>query len=68
MYIVNGEALDESKVYECSGIEAEWLMFEKKLPLLSSTKDGKYYFAKTDSLNDALEEIPFWLKVKKFIK
>lgn len=67
MYVTNGIEANKD-LYECSGVEAEWLMYTKKIPLFSSTKDGKFYFAKTENLNKALKEIPFWLKVKKFIR
>lgn len=67
MYVVNPEKIDISKLYLCSGVEAEWLIYEQHLPVFGKTKDGRFYFAKTDKLNMALEEMPFWLKVKKCI-
>lgn len=68
MYIVNPEILDESKYFVCNGVIAEYLIYEKHLPLFSRKKEmGKWYFAKTDALLKAIDEMPFWLNLSKII-
>jgi len=44
-----------------------YLVFEKNLPVLSYDKDY-YYFANTEMLEKALEEMPFYLKVIAFFQ
>lgn len=64
MYITNPESIPKNKIYFCNGIISEWLIYQKKLPLLC--KNGRQFgFMKTDALEKALKELPFWLKVTK---
>lgn len=66
MYVTNVDKIDPEKVYECNGVIAEYLIYQKHISLLSrNQKLGKWYFAKTDNLEKALEEMPFWLNIAK---
>jgi hypothetical protein len=68
MYVTNPQAIDKSKLYVCNGIIANYLIYEKHLPLFSHDKsDGKWYFAKTELLNKAIEEMPFYYNLSKII-
>ena len=64
MYILNPDALSQDKIYYCNGIIANWLIYTKHLPLLCK-KDRKFGFAITNSLKEAILELPFWLKINK---
>ena len=64
MYILNPESIPKEKIYWCCGIIAEWLMENKKIPILCR-KDRMFGFMKTESLNDALKNMPFWLRLSK---
>jgi len=64
MYITNPEEFGKEKVYWCNKILGEYLIYKIHLPLLC--KDGNNFgFAKTQSLEEVLEKLPFWLKVAK---
>jgi hypothetical protein len=64
MYITNPEVISEDKIFYCNGIMSEYLIYQKHLPLFC--KNGrKFGFAKTEELEKALREIPFWLKCTK---
>jgi len=65
MYIVNPDVLENQ--YECNGIIAKYLMEDCGIPLLSR-KGGVFYFAKTDELKQKLENLPFWLRVYKYLR
>ena len=57
MYVINPEKIDASKLYKCNRPVANWLIYEKHLPLFSR-KDGFFYFARTDELSKAIKEMP----------
>jgi hypothetical protein len=60
MYITNPQTLNQSKLFKCNKIIAEWLQTHK-IPILSiSGRD--YVFACTDDLKQALSKLPFYLK------
>ncbi len=61
--IINHEMIE--KKFKCKKILADYLMYERNLPLLSL--DGKdYYFTDNDLLREILQSLPFWLKFIKF--
>ena len=64
MYITNPESISENKVYYCNGVISEWLIYDKNFPLLCK-KGREFGFAKTDVLQEALEKMPFWLRIAK---
>jgi hypothetical protein len=64
VYITNPEVIDKNKIYFCNGIIGEFLIYQKNLPLFC--KKGRLFgFSKTDALEKALKELPFWLKCTK---
>jgi hypothetical protein len=64
MYILNSEVLSEDKIYWCNGIIANFLIYSKHIPLL--TKKGRMFgFVQTKLLEDAIGELPFYMKVMK---
>ena len=65
MYVVNPEAIDKNKLYECNGIIANYLK-ERGFVFLSK-KDGKWIFMKTDKLLEVLSEMPFYYNISKII-
>jgi hypothetical protein len=61
MYILNSKELPREKIYWCNGLLSNWLL-ERGFPLFC--RDGrKFGFARTDVLEEALKNIPFWLKI-----
>jgi len=66
MYIKNAkESLnyqDKSKFFSCDFKIANHLMTFNKIPVLFNV-DEKYYFARTDGLEEALKELPSELEV-----
>lgn len=49
-------------IYECSPFIGRYLVNERSIPVLSI--DGsKWYFAKTDLLEEVLKSMPLYLKV-----
>lgn len=68
MYVTNPEAIDKNKLYECNGIIANYLIYERNIPLFSRDKsEGKYFFVKTEALLKAIEELPFYYRIVKII-
>ena len=68
MYIINGKEWDENKIYRCNGIISNWLIYEKHLPLFSQDKATRsYYFARTEALENALKEMPFFYNIAKIL-
>jgi len=63
MFIVNPEEQDLSKLYSCNGLIATELIYTHKLPLYGKGLKGENYFAKTDALLKALENLPFWMHI-----
>jgi hypothetical protein len=64
VYILNPDTIPKEKIYWCNGIIGNFLIFEKHFPLL--TKKGRMFgFAKTDSLEKAILELPFYLRVTR---
>jgi hypothetical protein len=64
MYVLNPEIALEKRIYWVNGIIAEWLIETKKIPILCK-KDRLFGFAKTEELNRAILDMPFWLKLSK---
>ena len=48
--------------FECGKIVANYLIYEKKLPLLS-VKNSRYYFIKDERLEDILDSSPWRIKL-----
>jgi hypothetical protein len=48
--------------YRCNKIVANYLMYQKQLPLLA-LKGGKYYFTYDSKLFDIITRFPVWVKV-----
>ena len=66
MYVVNAHELSEAELYECNAIIANWLIYDKHLPLFSRNNEKrKFYFAKTEALEKALKEMPFYYNIAK---
>ena len=41
-----------------------YLVFQCGIPILSHDGVGKYYFSKTDKLEQSIKKIPFGIKIK----
>jgi hypothetical protein len=68
VYVINGKDWGEDKVYKCNGLIANWLIYEKNIPLFSQDKStNSYYFARTKALAEALEDLPFYYNIVKDI-
>lgn len=63
MFITNVDDMPQDKIYRCGNIIANWLIYEKNIPLLGKSKNGDFCFSKTDLLKEILEHIPFYYKV-----
>lgn len=67
MYVINPSAISQGRLYECSGVIANWLIYTRHFPLFGKSQAGKFIFVKTPALEKALEEMPFHLKVAKIL-
>jgi hypothetical protein len=68
MYIVNPSSLDKDSLFETNGVIANYLI-KNGIPLLSRKEaEGIWIFAKTENLQKALDKMPFYYKVSKFLK
>jgi len=67
MYVLNTDGFPPDKIYECNSSIADWLMIEKQFPLLGRSTEGKLCFAKTDTLMEILETLPFYLKISEYL-
>ena len=63
MFIVNMDEVLGFKTFSCGKLLADWLIYEKNVPLLGNSKDGKFLFAKTELLLEVLSEMPFYIKL-----
>lgn len=63
MYVVNADELDISKLYHCSGIVANHLIYDAHLSVFGRCNKGGYYFVRSDKLREALKNMPYWMKV-----
>jgi len=50
--------------YECGESIKNYLVFQCGIPILSHDGAGKYYFSKTDKLEQSIKKIPFGIKIK----
>jgi hypothetical protein len=64
VYVINGKEWGEEKIYKCNGLIANWLIYEKNIPLFSQDKKF-YYFARTKTLEEALKDLPFYYNIAK---
>ena len=62
MYVINPDSIPKEKLSYANGVLAHWLIYSAHIPLFSR-KGKQYVFAKTKLLDDALANVPFWLKV-----
>lgn len=67
MYVTNPENYDKTKLYECNGVVAEYLIANHISLFSRSVEQGIWYFAKTEKLQKALDEMPFWFNIKKIL-
>jgi len=69
MYVKNvGEKKDKEKFFYCIKVLGNWLIYKAHLPLFGRTKDDMYIFARTEKLQEALDEAPFYLKAINDLK
>lgn len=62
MYVVNPETIASEKLYKCKRRMGEWLLYTKDIPVFGKDKDNKHwFFAKTEELEKALKDKPFWV-------
>lgn len=55
MYITNPSILPKNKIYKCNQTMAEYLIYNKQIPLLS--RDGEFFiFSITKKLEEALKD------------
>jgi len=62
MYILNATQDQLDEWYKANKPTYEYLFYKKYIINISKFGDY-YYFAKTEELEKALEEAPFWLKI-----
>lgn len=49
--------------FECNKKVADWLVYKNGLSILSIDRKNKlYYFAITDKLKEAIDNMPLWFK------
>lgn len=66
--ITNPEVIPRSHVITVNGVVANYLMNEKKVPLLGKNQyKSEFYFAKTFEVELFMKEMPFYLKLSKYI-
>jgi len=58
--IINAEEYMDT--FRCNQILANYLIYNKKVPLLS-VKKNYYYFRKNELLDKALKSLPFYIKI-----
>ena len=61
MFIKNVESI-QSPIFICNKILGKYLINHNKIPILS-IKDNKYIFAETQHLKEALNSLPFLMKI-----
>jgi len=63
--ITNNESMPRK--FKCKKILANYLLYQKKLPLLSV--DGEYYyFLDNESTKDILRNLPIWLRLLRWVE
>jgi hypothetical protein len=60
--IINVQSMPHK--FKCKKLLANYLQYERNLPLLSVDSDY-YYFVDNDLLQEILESLPWWLKLLK---
>jgi hypothetical protein len=62
--LINPEIIPKERTIIVNGVIANYLMQDKKVPLLGKSPDGsKFYFSSTDDVNKFIKELPFWMKL-----
>jgi hypothetical protein len=64
--IINSEIIDEKHKFACNKSTMEYLVYKCGIPLLSF-RNGKYYFAKNDKLEECLKRMPLIIKLKSYL-
>lgn len=63
MFIVNPEVFDVSTLYACNILVRNWLVYSKNIPVFGKgVMPNIWYFSKTKELDDALADMPEYLK------
>jgi hypothetical protein len=62
MYIINPEKVPKFETFKCTRLLAEFLIYKKHLPLFAREGSRLFLFAKTEALENALKETPFYIK------
>jgi hypothetical protein len=62
MYITNPEKIPKFETFKCGRLLAEYLIYTKHLPLFAREGSKFFLFAKTEALENAVKETPFWIK------
>ena len=69
MFIVNMDEVLGFKTFSCGKLLADWLIYEKNIPLLALSKNGKkYIFADTELLKEVLEQRSFIFDILEMFK
>jgi|WetSurMetagenome_2_1015567.scaffolds.fasta_scaffold478300_2 hypothetical protein len=58
----------DQRVYECNEHVMRWFVYEKHLPVLSFTKNGKYYFRRTELFEECLKDMPLHIKFLSYLR
>jgi len=61
MFITNITEEEAKKHYQCNRKIRDWLVYNKQLNPIGQYKD-KWLFARTETLNNAILEIPLFLR------
>lgn len=66
--LINPETIPKNKRISVNGVVANYLMNEKKIPLLGKSQDGKeFFFIDTYEIQMFLQAMPFWYKLKWWV-
>ena len=66
--LTNPEVIPRSHLIIVNGVVATYLMNEKKVPLLGKNSyKSEFYFMKTSEVELFLKEMPFYLKLSKYV-
>jgi hypothetical protein len=62
MYVINPDREQLNSWFKCKRRVGEFLVNEKKMPLIHRSK-GYYYFVETEELKNIIKEVPLWMKL-----
>jgi hypothetical protein len=64
MYVLNVmKHFDPEKVYKCNHFIKTHLIYSCHLSVLGQAEDGNWLFSRTEKLKEALDKMPFYLKM-----